>query len=360
MRFKNLFLFIALLLISGLSLSYYLVRETDKMTIRTVSPLDRRVASEESQDYLLNVWMADLEKLVVKRSLQSSLLFKSSVISSTHFTLADPLLQNVDEKKISDFVSRILTMKAEFFLDVETIDFTKYGFSTPYISILAYERSNTTNTNEENKVKHEILIGDRVPEKDNYRYVYSSHLKKVGVVSSILPLLEKNYSYFYRAQNILQVNEKVKKLRVFDFIKDVMLEFRLEGEQWNLYKSDKYYTYLILNTQDWNFEKVDIEKELSYTQKEFNLEVNQWILNYSFEDADVIYNNYEKSDFHKEDASYLFEIETDETLKNIYFYQLFFTENFFARLGTQNFIFNPKKETYDFPFSVIEKIWGNS
>lgn len=354
MRLRNLVYVAVLLVLIGVLISFFIIRHTDRTTLRITSPLDAQFLEEfENQKYLFNLPIDQLDELVIKRSLQNTLIFKSKfdyrsgkkVLDLTH-----PIIQNVDLKKTSDFVSRILTLREEASIPFEDREeaFKKYGFDNPYISLIA--KRSTTDSD------IEVLIGNKVEGREGLRYVYSSALDSISIISSTLPLIEKKYGYFYKFPQIIEKVEDIKTVSLKGYWNSPRIQLRKVEGHWELYQLPVIFIAHSQKNMELEWVQLNLEEVLNMDQKQFDLEVENWLLNLSYEDSELLYNRYEESDYNEDQAYFTLTLEGSYTTKNLHFHQLTFSEIFFTRIEKQNFIFTPKRESYRFLLKLIEAV----
>lgn len=354
MRLKNLVYLAFSLLFIGTIISIFIVRYTDNTTLRISSPLDAQILEDfETKTYLFNFPIDQLEELVIKRTLQSTLIFTKKMDYGSNrkvLNLTHPILQHSDLIKISDFVSRVLTLKQEALIPFTNKEeaFRQYGFDNPYMSLSA----KTTQSDQ----TIDVLIGNKVEGREGLRYVYSSALNSISIISSTLSLLEKKYGYFYKFPTILEQPENLKLITLKGEISHVQAQIRKNGEHFELYKLPYLYIYAGQERQALNWEKIDTEEYLGYSQETFDLKIKNWLLNLSYEDSNLFYNRYEDGNYVEENAYMSLEFVTDSYIKNLHFYKLIFSDFYFARLEHQNFIFQPKKESYRFGLDILEAV----
>lgn len=231
-HFNWLWLF-GLVLFFGVSLSIWIILFTDSTTPRMITPLDNEISIlENKESYLIHTPLSFLERLTLRRNVQGDLIFRPKqndyFANVESWSLVDPFLLDLDNRKVSDFLSRILTMQVDYYLeDIKDTSFNDLGFNSPYMVVTAKQKNA--------EIYDIFMVGKQLPLDRHSRYVYSDRTKKIGVISTALNILEKPYIYFNANQRLLDENEKISSIEWEDHLLHNAYRFEKKDKFWDFY-----------------------------------------------------------------------------------------------------------------------------
>lgn len=333
----------------GIILSLLIIYISNRTTVKIKTPLDGSVNLYTADEYyLFPQGINNIESLTIRRKYQPDLIFKPRDIYDSHdvnnWTLTSPIIENLDSRKVTDYVTRLLTIYQDEFVDGlnQKDNFKKYGFNNPYMIVTAKIKKGTkfqkytSNYNAQMLIADDstyvnFLIGDKVEKNDpfykNARYVYSSEYQKVGILSNGLDYLEKIDSYFIKNQEILNQTEKIEDIIVDDLYSNKILKLSVDSDNnWQYYNADleeisklvdingeleqkiaEYKKNVRENNETWekyrnkdgidtlftnNKEHVSIIERFNLLQKHQSMVLNE----FSFQKKDLKFNKYAQRD----------------------------------------------------------------